>query len=729
MSTDARSTPVAVGLVGAGYIADYHQAALRAQRNVEVKAVCDLSPSRAERFASAHGIPGAYTDLSAMLGAERLDVVHVLTPPQAHVGPARQVLEAGVDALLEKPLAHTVEGCRELRDAAERTGRALGTSFNFLFFDAYERLVDDLRSGRLGAIDQVDIVWNKELGQLKGGPYSAWMLQHPSNILFEVAPHAFAHAQHLVGDLSDVAVDVRDETELPRGLRFFRRWEIRGWKGSTSVRIRFSFLQGYPEHYVHVRGTNGTGRVDFENNTYVRQAHTPHLLDIDRFSNVTRAATSAFAQSAATLGGVVLAKAGVLKADGPFAASIARAVDRFYATRTGALDERLGGELAEGAIALAERVAQAADLPAPPGVKPVSAASADRPTTLVIGGTGFIGKALVRRLRQDGGGVRVLARDPMGCPPELRAQGVDVVGGDFTDPDAVARALEGIENVYHLARGTGKTWQEYLTWDVEPTKRLAEACLERNVRRFFYASSIAIYYAGKAGETIDERTQPVEAMLQANPYARSKAENERMLLDMHATRGLPLVIFRPGIVLGRGGNPYHWGVAAWPYHSVCRLYGDGNNPLPIVLVDDCADAMVKALHVEGIEGRSYNLVAEPSITANDYLDELEQRAGVKIERVPMPGWRSYLTAMAKYAVKAAGGDKAALVPSYADWQGRNFAAVLVADKAKAELGWAPVSDRETLVRVGIHEPVDEHFELEAPAASSRADGAGAAARA
>ncbi|MCA9707018.1 MAG: NAD-dependent epimerase/dehydratase family protein [Myxococcales bacterium] len=700
--------PVNVAIVGAGYISDYHLDALRARPGIHVAAVCDLNLGRAQRWAQGRGIPSAYGDLGQMLAQEQLHAVHVLTPPNAHIAPGVQVLEAGVDALLEKPLAHTTEGCQQLRKAAAGAGRALGVSHNFLFTDAYERLVEDVRSGRLGTIDQVDIVWNKELGQLKGGPWGAWMLAHPRNILFEVAPHSFAHAGHLVGELDDVSVDARDQVTLPRGLRFFRRWEIRGWRGNTSVRMRLCFIDGFSEHYIHVRGTQGTAHVDFENSTYVRQEHTPQLLDIDRYLNVTNAAKDQLVQATGTLANFVLGKAGVVKIAQPFGVSIANAVRAFYDTREGVLDERLGGELAEGAIALAERVAAAAELPEPKRPpRPTIVDTKPPSTVLVIGGTGFIGKVLVKHLRKAGKGVRLLARDPYGVAPELMALGLDVVKGDFTDLASIRPALEGITHVYHLARGFGKTWPEYLKYDVEPTRKLAEACLEAGVERFIYSSSIAIYYAGKKGEVITEDTQPVESMLRANPYARSKVENERNLLALHRDKGLPVVLNRPGIVLGAGGNPYHWGIAEWPYTSVCRLYGDGNNPLPIVLVEDTAAAMVKMLDAPGAVGQSYNLTAEPCITANEYLDELERRAGIKLRRVPMPAVRSYVEAMGKWAVKAVGKDPAATMPSFADWQGRSFAARFDASKASKELGWTPVSDRQTIIADGIHGPADE----------------------
>ncbi|MGB5284431.1 MAG: NAD(P)-dependent oxidoreductase, partial [Polyangiales bacterium] len=206
-------------------------------------------------------------------------------------------------------------------------------------------------------------------------------------------------------------------------------------------------------------------------------------------------------------------------------------------------------------------------------------------------------------------------------------------------------------------------------------------------------------------DSITEDTKPVSSMLRANVYARSKTENEAQLLELWKSSGLPVVIFRPGIVLGQGGPPRHWGIAAWPYPSVARLYGDGNNPLPIVLVEDVADAMVKAIDVPGIEGESFNLAADPCITANDYLDELENRARIKLRRVPTSAPRLYGEAMAKWAIKRLAGQE--LRPAYSDWRGRTFAATFDPRKTKERLGWTPESSREVLIKRGIHDQVDE----------------------
>jgi nucleoside-diphosphate-sugar epimerase/predicted dehydrogenase len=709
------SGKVSVAIVGAGYIAGPHIEALSAMPDVTVRAVCDINVGRAERFAEAAGIPAAYGSLRELLKSGSTDVVHVLTPPHLHVDPAEEALKAGADVLVEKPLAHSVEGCQRLRRVAAEEGRTLGVSYNFLYYDAYEKLIADLRSGRLGKLDHVDIVWNKHLGQLSGGPLGAWVFQAPQNILFEVAPHLFAHCHHLVGPVGELQVRPFDEISLPNGMTFFRRWEILGVAGSASVRMRLSFIDGYPEHYIHIRGSNAAATVDFERSAYVMSEHSPHLLDVDRYLDVTSSAGQSIAQATGVLARFVLSKAGVGQLPGgTYENSIARAISAFYDSRGGVVDEGVSPEIGEAAIALAERVAGLVDVPqrdSPTAVAP-DVVSKKRvsgpPTVLVIGGTGFIGRALVRQLLKGGHSVRVLARNP-GAAAELADMGVELVKGDFSDLHSVDSALRGIESVFHLARGYGNTWPEYEKYDVEPTRRVAELCIEHGVKRLYYASSIAIYDAGHRGKSIRESTAPVPAMLRANPYSRSKAENEALLLELHRARGLPVVIFRPGIVLGPGGSPYHWGVAAWPYSSVARLYGDGNNPLPIVLVDDVADAMVRGMDTPGIEGESFNLTAEPCITANEYLDELERHAGIKVRRVPTAPWRSYGEAVVKWAIKSMARNGTSARPSYSNSRGQTFCSTFDAKKSRETLGWEPTDSRQVIVKHGIHEAIDDFF--------------------
>ena len=230
----------------------------------------------------------------------------------------------------EKPLAVRSEDCAALGKLAAAAGVALGTGHNSLFAPAYERLVQDVTSGRLGRLDQVDIVWNKPLPQVQFGPFGGWLFKDSRNVLFEVGPHSFAHLAHLLGGDVQMQAEARDPVRLPNNLVFHRQWEIQGQQGRVGARLRFSFIDGYPEHYVHVRGSAASATVDFELGTYTLREHSQDLLDFNRFAASVRGAKDALVQAGTTLGSFVLSKAGLPFDGGPYQTSISKAVRTFY---------------------------------------------------------------------------------------------------------------------------------------------------------------------------------------------------------------------------------------------------------------------------------------------------------------------------------------------------------------------------------------------------------------
>jgi nucleoside-diphosphate-sugar epimerase len=184
-------------------------------------------------------------------------------------------------------------------------------------------------------------------------------------------------------------------------------------------------------------------------------------------------------------------------------------------------------------------------------------------------------------------------------------------------------------------------------------------------------------------------------------------ENERQLHEVARAMGLEVVVVRPGVVLGRGASPFHWGIAAWPANSVARLWGDGSFHLPTVLVDDCADAIARALWTPDIDGRSYNLVGPPLITGRQYIDALSRHTGVHIRCDEGPAWRHFVTARLKWQLKSLAGSVAGPAPHFVDSRSRSLAATFDASRARADLGWRPTADLLRLIAEGIHAPADE----------------------
>ena len=329
-----------------------------------------------------------------------------------------------------------------------------------------------------------------------------------------------------------------------------------------------------------------------------------------------------------------------------------------------------------------------------------------RPTVLVLGATGFIGASLVKRLRQDGLGVRALVRDTSGRAQRLKRLGVELAQGNIIDTRSLAAALDGVQHVIHLARSACGTWSDHVALDVEPARRLADLCCARGIA-LYYTSSIAIYDGGRAGDVITESTPPCRHAMRINLYARAKVAIERLLSEMHRERGLNVVVFRPGIVIGAGGSPFHPGVGAWPSPSVCHPWGDGRHPLPFVLVDDCADAMVRALHLPGIAGESFNLIGGPCLSGNEYLDALERIAGTRITRVRIPTWWRFARSAAKWGLQTLARAPERRMPSYRYIEGLSCRASYKSDLARQRLAWAPAASADLLIEKGIAVPAGE----------------------
>ncbi|HET9552879.1 MAG TPA: NAD-dependent epimerase/dehydratase family protein [Anaeromyxobacteraceae bacterium] len=701
-----------VALLGAGYIADWHARALASVAGVELVAVCDVALPRARELAAKHGVPGVHGSLEAMLAAERLDAVHVLLPPDRHEEAARALLEAGVDVLLEKPMAASAAGCEALVRQAAALGRKLGVGHNFLFAEPYERLRADLAAGRLGRIDHVAVTWHRELPQATHGPFDAWLLREPGNILLEVGSHAVAHLLDLCGPPSALRARASSPIELPGGRPFWRRWHLEADCGPAAVDLRLGFGPGFDEQTVHVRGTLAAATVDFVRNTYVLLEHRPLSDDLDRFA-VTDAAGAALRQQArGTLTAYVLSKLKLRARGSPYGTSIARALDAFHGAPGPALDPRLAGRFGAQVIRTCEEALEAARLPAPPRPRPapaVAVAPAAPPRILVLGGTGFIGRELVRQLVEAGHRVRLLVRSPGRLPPELRPPAVEALRGDLADPADVRRALEGIDAVYHLARADARGWAGWLRDEVEPTRRLGELAIEAGVRRFVYTGTIDSYYAGAGAGTITEATPLDPHIARRNLYARAKAASEAALGRLHEERGLPLVVLRPGVVIGRGGSPFHWGVGMWWHGAVCQTWGAGRHPLPLVLVEDVARALVAALDAPGLEGRSFNLVGPPLLSAQGYLDALDRAGGFTVQRHATPILRFFAADLAKWAVKVLVRHPERRLPSWRDWESRTQRATFDCGAAREALGWRPEGDREALIRRGIEAPLRDIF--------------------
>ena len=307
--------------------------------------------------------------------------------------------------------------------------------------------------------------------------------------------------------------------------------------------------------------------------------------DIDRYTATTAEGRALVGKGERTSARYALSKFRLSRRGSLFGTSIARSLEAFYARIAGAGGRAVGRRF-RGPRSGCVPANRASRQPSATGVgsdpkhcRSLTLPARQDPDSLVLGGTGFIGRALVRRLVDAGRSVRLLVRDPAGLPKSLRDLPLDLVRGDLsrTRSQSIER-WPAFTTCLHLARGSGKTYDDYVRSDLEPTEIVAAACLKPRhpSARSTPARSTRSTPAGRY--TIDDATPLDPRIHRRNPYARVKADAEQRLLELHAARKLPVVILRPGVVVGVGASPFHWGVAWWPGPFVCRFWGRGDEP-------------------------------------------------------------------------------------------------------------------------------------------------------
>ena len=294
---------------------------------------------------------------------------------------------------------------------------------------------------------------------------------------------------------------------------------------------------------------------------------------------------------------------------------------------------------------------------------------------LVIGGTLFLGRELVRRLLERGREVTILHRgkhNPF-------AGAVDEIICDRNDTAGIAEALGGREfdaafdNVYDWERGTTAA-------EVEAAAR---AC--GPLRRYVFTSSVAVYGSGLDRDEDDALAPPDDP----DAYARNKADSERALFRLHAEDGLPAVTLRPPYIYGPE-NPFHREQFFFDRLLAGRpilVPGDGTRPMQLVYRDDYVQACLLALDDDRSSGRAYNVAHPTAVTQLELVEALGRAAGRTPEIVFVP----------REKLRALGGD--VFKPPYYFAQYYDMPPISMrTDRIERELGFVATPFDEALER-------------------------------
>jgi len=612
-------TCLRVGLVGAGYVSEFHVRAVQRVPNARIMGIADVVNSRATALAARFSIPKVFPTMEAMMN-EGVDVIHILTPPATHAPLAIAALKNGHHVLVEKPLAISAEEVDRISDAAAAAQKSVCVNHSMLYDRFVSKALNMVRSGAIGVPLTFDYFRSSEYPPYRGGPLPIHY-QGGGYPFLDQGVHAVYLAESFLGPIHDLKTLYGAHGGDPNLL--FDEWRVAAQCERGTANIQISWNVKPLQNWFVVQGTKGVLRANL---FAMWVTHTPQLplpkaparalqalgegLNICTQvpANVARFAAKKIVQYDG-LHSLVAAFYRALQTGAPMPVPVEHARSTVYWTN------RVSGEADAAKIKFQAQFQ-----------------NEKRAKVLVTGANGLIGRHLVRRLLQEGNPVRIFVRrQPVA---EFRNDGnVEVFLGDLGDPASVDRAVAGTEIVYHVGAAMKGGAHDHERGTVCGTQNIVDSVLRHAVDRLVYISSLSCLHAAVArrGDVITEDWPVEPSPTKRGAYTQAKTAAEKIVLDAVRDRHLRAVVLRPGRVFGPGMTLLTPEVARKIGNSFVIL-GDGTRQLPLVYVEDVVHAIVLAAETCKFDGRVFHVVDRTRITQNqvvrDYIAKNSNKANV-----------------------------------------------------------------------------------------------------
>jgi nucleoside-diphosphate-sugar epimerase len=318
-------------------------------------------------------------------------------------------------------------------------------------------------------------------------------------------------------------------------------------------------------------------------------------------------------------------------------------------------------------------------------------------TILVTGANGFVGSRVARTLLSYGfKHVRCLTRPTSNSRnlenimKEFDSANMEIVQGNLLSRHDCMIASKGVAVIYHLAAGIGKSYPDCFLNSVVTTKNLLDAIIkEQTLKRLVNISSIAVYSNEKIrrGGLMGESCEVDDKLLdRCEPYTYGKMKQDQLVLEYAEKYDLPYVITRLSIVFGPGKAQITGRIGIDTFGVFLHL--GLNNIIPLTYVDNCAESIVLAGLMKGIDGQVFNILDDDLPRSRQFL-KLYKRKVHSFRSIPVPyrAWLLFNILWEKYSKWSDG----QLPPKFnrrscaVYWKGNSYSN----KKAKELLGWQP----------------------------------------
>jgi len=200
------SKKVRFGLVGCGKVGGLHTGAIATVPEAELTAVCDASAERARAFGERLGVR-AFTNVSEMASSGLVDAIDVCTPHPLHAEPVLAAAEHKVHALVEKPMAATLEDCDRMLRASREAGTRLGVISQRRWYPPVIRMKRAIEEGRIGrpALTTFLMLSWRDEAYYRSDPWRGKWATEGGGVLINQSAHQLDMLTWLAGEIEEVS--------------------------------------------------------------------------------------------------------------------------------------------------------------------------------------------------------------------------------------------------------------------------------------------------------------------------------------------------------------------------------------------------------------------------------------------------------------------------------------------------------------------------------------------